>query len=165
LELTFRTQAGYSAGGALASLSWASSPTTTSSYARDLLYMTSNGRLGWGEWNLPLRLDPWVNPTTERAAALTAGSYNDGRWHHVVATFGPGSGLKIYVDGVLAANDPAKDHSATFAGRLRIGGDSLTGWPGAPGGSFFAGTIDEFAKYPYPLTPLQVARHKAALLP
>lgn len=40
-------------------------------------------------------------------AAQSAAEYADGRWHHVAATASRSSGLKLYVDGVLAGQDTA----------------------------------------------------------
>ncbi len=50
------------------------------------LYMTNDGRLVYGVY------------TGATRTITTAGSYNDDRWHHVVATQGPG-GMVLYVDG------------------------------------------------------------------
>jgi Concanavalin A-like lectin/glucanases superfamily len=35
--------------------------------------------------------------------AQTPGSYTEGAWHHVVATVSPGNGIRLYLDGALAA--------------------------------------------------------------
>ena len=41
-----------------------------------------------------------VNPGGTAVKVTTTGSFNNGAWHHVVATQGA-DGMKLYVDGVL----------------------------------------------------------------
>ncbi len=72
-------------------------------------------------------------------------------------------GLRLYVDGVeRAANPNIVDASALLTGYWRVGGDALGNWPGASGGSYFNGDIDNPAVYRVALTPGQVAAHYAA---
>ena len=54
----------------------------------------------------------------------TPGSYNDGAPHHVAATLSP-AGMKLYVDGQLAAQDPATTTSEAGFG---VGYNNLAGW-------------------------------------
>ena len=120
----------------------------STSYDRHL-YMSSNGRLYLG-----------VNPDGRTINTTT--SYNDGNWHHVVATLSQG-GLRLYVDGVERAGNPnIVDASALLEGYWRVGGDALGTWTGASGGSYFNGDIDNPAIYRVALTPGQVATHYAA---
>ncbi|MGY1885444.1 PKD domain-containing protein [Blastococcus sp. SYSU DS0753] len=86
---------------------------------------------------------------------VTPRSYNDGAYHHVVATLGP-NGLSLYVDGQLAASRTDGISAQEITGYWRIGGDRT--WSGAP---YFPGSIDEVAVYPTVLTAEQVARHHA----
>jgi hypothetical protein len=90
----------------------------------------------------------------------TAGRYNDGAWHHVVATLGP-NGMSLYVDGVLRGRNTGVTWGQSFYGFWRFGGDTLTGWPDAPTSAYLAGALDEVAVYPVALTDAQVARHFA----
>jgi hypothetical protein len=87
--------------------------------------------------------------------ATSSGSYNDGNWHYMVATQGPG-GMTLYVDGQVVATNP-QTQAQSYNGFWRIGGDNLSGW-GVNNG-YFAGTIDEAAVYPTGLTPAQVQAH------
>ncbi|NEE38213.1 LamG domain-containing protein, partial [Streptomyces sp. SID7982] len=58
------------------------------------IYMRNDGRLVFG-----------VQSGGTRTVA-TSGAYNDGQWHHVVATQGPlGQGMSLYVDGQLRASN------------------------------------------------------------
>ena len=66
-------------------------------------------------------------------------------------------GMKLYVDGQLAASNP-NTQSENYPGYWRIGGD--TTWGGATS-NYFAGRIDEVAVYSSALSAAQVADHYA----
>jgi len=110
------------------------------------LYMTDAGRLVFGTYTGAVR------------TTTTAGAYDDGQWHHVVATVG-GAGTALYVDGALAAQDAATTAAQPSTGYWRVGGDTLKGWPSAPTSNAFAGTVDEVAVYPGALSAATVADH------
>ena len=105
------------------------------------VYMDTTGRVFFGVW-----------PGATRTVNSTA-PYNDGRWHHVVATLSR-AGMALYVDGVRVAARTDTVSAERSTGYWRIGGD--TSWAGAP---FFAGQIDEVAVYPSALSAQQVAAH------
>ncbi len=113
------------------------------------LYLTNDGRVVFG-----------VYPGAVKTLSSTAG-YNDGSWHHVVATLG-GTGMTLSVDGKQVASDPVVVSGQSYQGYWRIGGDSLGGWPARPSSDYLAGDIDEVAIYPAPLNPAQIAAHYAA---
>ncbi|CAH0191999.1 PKD domain-containing protein [Microbacterium foliorum] len=117
------------------------------SYDRHL-YMQNNGRLTFG-----------VYPGAVRTVSSTT-SYNDGRWHHAVASLSS-AGMELYVDGVLVAQDASVTDAQGYNGYWRVGGDSLGGWPDGPARWEFDGTVDEFAVYPSALSAAQVATHYA----
>lgn len=101
-----------------------------------LLYMANNGQLFFGVWNGGAQV------------SRSDKSYNDGYWHHVVATQ-DASGLKLYVDGVLVPNLSTATTGASYNGWWRLGADSpLAGWPAQPTSNGFTGDVDEFAIYP-----------------
>ncbi|MFJ4172663.1 LamG-like jellyroll fold domain-containing protein [Microbacterium sp. NPDC089696] len=104
------------------------------------VYMTPDGRLHFGVWD-------------KRAVAIdTPVSYNDGRWHHVVAQLS-GGGMALYVDGALVgSNTTTSAHD--YTGHWHVGNDST--WGGA---TTFTGTIDEVAVYGSPLTAAQIDEH------
>jgi hypothetical protein len=110
------------------------------------VYMTNNGQLVFG-----------VNSGGPRTLASPSG-YNNGAWHHVVASQGP-SGMALYVDGVLIGSNNVTGNQQ-YDGYWRVGGDNLANWPSRPSSNFFAGQIDETAVYPSALTAQQVARHR-----
>ena len=110
------------------------------SYDRHV-YMDDSGRLTFGTYTGQL------NTITSPQA------YNDGTWHHVVASQGA-DGMKLYVDGVQVGTNP-QTGAEGYTGYWRVGGDST--WGGSS--AFLAGTIDEVAVYPTVLTPDQVRAH------
>ncbi|MEV1286090.1 LamG-like jellyroll fold domain-containing protein [Micromonospora sp. NPDC049679] len=115
------------------------------SYDRQL-YLTNAGRLAFGT----------MSGGAQRVVESGV-SYNDGAWHHAVATQGPG-GMTLYVDGAAVGTDATTTPDAA-TGFWRLGGGNLTGWQNAPTSSAVAGTIDEAAVYPTALTAAQVASH------
>ena len=119
----------------------------SSSYDRHV-YMTNNGRLVFGAYN-------------NAAIAITsASSYNDGNWHHVVATQGAG-GMALYVDGARVGTN-ANTGAQNYWGVWHVGGDQLNSWPNRPSSNFFAGQIDETAVYGSALSRQAVIRHYEA---
>jgi hypothetical protein len=125
-----------------------SQSSTSGSYDRHV-YMTDSGRLAFG-----------VFAGTYPGAAktiLSSGSYNNGQWHHVVATLSQ-SGMVLYVDTAVVGTDPTT-MAQSFTGYWRAGGDNLNSWPLRPTSNFLNGTLDELAVYDYALTPGQVADH------
>lgn len=116
----------------------------SASYDRQVVLL-SNGRLQFSTY-------PGV-----QAFAETTTAYNDGQWHHVVATQGT-DGMKLYVDSVLRASNPATTSSA-YVGYWRIGGDRT--W-GGTSSNYVNATIDEVAVYPTVLGQADVDSHYAA---
>ncbi|MFH9617079.1 LamG-like jellyroll fold domain-containing protein [Streptomyces pratensis] len=112
------------------------------------VYMANDGRLVFGVHN------------GGRRTVTTAGKYNDGSWHHVVATQGTG-GMRLYVDGQLRASNILYTGNEDYPGYWRVGGDNLNNWANRPTSNFFAGQIDETAVYPTALSATQVSAHYA----
>ncbi|MEV7614860.1 DNRLRE domain-containing protein [Streptomyces sp. NPDC089799] len=111
------------------------------------VYMTNTGRLVFGTYN----------GTANTVSTGLFDTYNDNKWHHVVATQGPG-GMALYVDGAKKASSNVSTHQA-YAGYWHVGGDNLGSWPNRPTSSFFAGQIDETAVYPSVLSQTQIKNH------
>lgn len=109
------------------------------------VYMTNAGKLIFGTYNN--RTDTLTSPN----------SYNDGQWHHLVASQGA-SGMSLYLDGNRVGSNTVTT-AQDYAGWWRVGGDSLSGWPSQPASSNFAGDLDEFAVYPTALAPEIVQSH------
>ncbi|MGW0854936.1 LamG-like jellyroll fold domain-containing protein [Streptomyces sp. NPDC002690] len=120
---------------------------TSTNYDKHV-YMTNDGRLVFG-----------VHDSATRTVTTPA-AYNNGAWHHVVATQGSG-GIAIYVDGVLRASNSSYKTNQSYNGYWRVGGDNLNGWPSAPTSTYFAGQLDETAVYPTALSGTQIAAHYA----
>jgi len=112
------------------------------------VYLRDDGRLTFGVYT------GVVHTLTSRFA------YNDGRWHHVVASQG-GGGMALYLDGARAATNRVRP-IRNYQGYWRVGGDRLSGWPSRPTSNFFAGVVDETAVYRTQLTAQRVAAHYRA---
>ncbi len=110
------------------------------------VYMDNDGHLLFGVYSGGTRIN--------RSAA----AYNDGTWHHVVASLSP-SGMALWVDAKRVGHDAGTTVGEPFTGGWRIGGDNLNGWPYQPSSSTFQGTIDDVAVYPQALTAAQVQKH------
>ncbi len=69
-------------------------------------------------------------------------AYNDGKYHHVAASFatGNGNGMRLYIDGVLVGTNTAITTVTSYTGYWKIGG--LCTW-GNTNGDYFQGNIDE----------------------
>lgn len=92
----------------------------------------------------------------------TPKSYNDGQWHHIVASLSPTAGAMLYVDGNLAAFDGAMTAGQSYSGYWRIGGDALSGVNGQPSNTNIQADIDEAAVYSTPLSARQIGEHYTA---
>ena len=129
-------------GGRLIGFGNSGDPNGTSSNYDRYVYMLDDGTLRYGIW-------------TGAATTLTSpATYNDGTWHHVVATHGPG-GMQLFVDGALVASGPAVAPQA-YTGYWRLGADHT--WGGATSDGF-AGSLDEAAVYDKQLSAATVAQH------
>ncbi|ALO67794.1 hypothetical protein AS189_16540 [Arthrobacter alpinus] len=113
---------------------------TSSSYDRHV-YMQNDGTIVFGVW------------TGQTNTITTPVSYNDDRWHQVVATQSV-DGMKLYVDGALVGTNPQTNAQA-YTGYWKVGGDTTWGSSSA----YFAGTIDEVAIYSSALSADRVAAH------
>ncbi len=145
LELWFSTTS--ASGGKLFGFG-NSSTGTSSSYDRHL-YLDNAGHLTFGVYNGAAR-----TVTTER-------TYNDGAWHHVVATLSA-TGMVLYVDGVQSVGSAQATSAQAFDGYWRLGGDALGSWPNSGSSDNFAGTLDEVAVYPTALSAARVLAHYTA---
>jgi hypothetical protein len=143
IETWFKT--GTTQGGKL--VGFGSQQINGSSQYDKHIYMTNDGRLVYGVY------------TGATRTITTTGAYNDNRWHHVVATQGPG-GMTLYVDGAQKGTLNVTTHE-NFSGYWRVGFDGLGGWPDRPTSEHWAGLLDETAVYPAVLSAAQVHNHYA----
>ena len=112
------------------------------------VYMQNDGRVTFGVY------------TGGTTTITSPQALNDGQWHQIVATQGPG-GMTLYVDGLRVAANTNPNQQA-YWGVWRVGGDQLGGWPNAPSSNFFGGLVDEVAIYPSALPAKRVAAHYLA---
>ncbi len=113
---------------------------TSNSYDRHV-YMNPQGNLLFG-----------VYPNSAQVVQ-SAKTYNDGNWHHVVATLSA-SGMQLYADGARVGYNASVTTAQGYWGYWRIGGDSS--WSGD---NFIKGSIDNTAIYPVALTKAQIQNH------
>ncbi|WP_328300885.1 DNRLRE domain-containing protein [Streptomyces sp. NBC_00435] len=143
IETWFKTNT--TRGGKL--VGFGSNQDRNSSIYDKMLYMTNNGRIFFG-----------VNPgSTKTVSTGLFDTYNDNKWHHVVATQGP-AGMALYVDGQNKGTLNVTG-SQQFEGYWHVGGDNLASWPSRPTSNYWAGQLDETAIYPKVLTEAQVKNH------
>lgn len=114
----------------------------SSSYDRHV-YLEPAGQVTFGVWT------GMTNTITSPSA------YNDGQWHHMVATQGS-NGMRLYLDGVLVGSS-AVTNAQAYSGYWRVGGD--TPWSGS---AYIAGSIDEVAVYGQVLSVDRVRAHYRA---
>lgn len=127
------------------------SSSTNQSWSRDrMVYMRNDGTLSFMLY--PGKLTTITTPK----------SYNDGQWHHIVASMSPTTGAMLYVDGNLAAFDGSMTEAQSYSGYWRIGGDALGGVNGQPSNTNIQADIDEAAVYSTPLSARQIAEHYTA---
>jgi signal peptidase I len=129
-------------GGRL--IGFGTAQTGTSSQFDRHVYMTDSGHLMFGVYSGGIYTVTSPLP------------YNDGVWHHVVATLSS-TGLHLAVDGVQVAANTSVAVGETDTGYWRIGYDNLSGWPDAPTSDYFKGTIDDAAVYTSALTSAEIS--------
>jgi trimeric autotransporter adhesin len=145
VEAWFRTTS--TTGGKI--IGFGSSRTANSTDYDRHLYLTNSGNLTFG-----------VYPGGYRSVSSQS-SYNNGQWHHVVGALN-GVGMELFVDGRRVGTDTSTAGAERFSGYWRVGGDNLTGWPGSPSTSSFAGSLADVAVYPSALTLTDVQSHYQA---
>ena len=134
-------------GGAL--VGFESSATAASGSHDRQVWMRDDGRVSLGVNDGRLQV------------LTTPGALNDGAWHQVVAVLNGGT-TELFVDGALAASADGVRQAQAFDGFWRVGGGTLSGWPGAPTTTPFTGDLADVALYRAPLSAQRVAAHHAA---
>ncbi|TWI95898.1 concanavalin A-like lectin/glucanase superfamily protein [Mucilaginibacter frigoritolerans] len=129
-------------GGKLAG--WGNQQTGSSGNYDHHIYLNNAGQIYFGVYYNGFRC---INTTA---------SYNDGKWHHVVLTFSSTNGVKMYVDGVIKAEDSTNKVAETEAGYWRFGYDNLQNWPSPPTSYFYKGLLDDIAIFNHALTDADV---------
>jgi hypothetical protein len=103
-----------------------------------------------------LRFILWPNSGVEAGVAAKIGSWQSGQWHPVTATFGPdpvtgANMVSLYVDGVLADQQPYDGQFQVPQQPLYIGANSTDGMPGAQS------SLSKFQAYNRVLPPDEAA--------
>ena len=147
----FSVEAGFNTtsttGGQI--IGFGNSQTGISTLSDRMVYMRNDGTLAF---------------VAGKGTVATTNSYNDGQWHHVVATQGQ-DGMHLYVDGVEVGADSARVGigNTTVGNRLlgywRVGGDKT---PADSTSNYFNGLIDEAAVYDRVLPLGEVVTHFTA---
>ncbi len=114
---------------------------SSGSYDRHV-YMQDDGKLVFGVW------------TGQTNTITTPGAYNDGSWHHVVATQA-GRRHEAVRRRRTDRHQRHRPHAQTYNGYWKVGGDNTWGSSSA----YFNGTIDEAAVYSYELGADRVTAH------
>ncbi|GAB3201009.1 hypothetical protein GCM10027261_34480 [Geodermatophilus arenarius] len=138
-ELWFSTRS--TTGGVLMDFTNVETGSTGGAHDR-MIHLDPSGRLLFSVW-----------PGSVATVSSTQ-AYNDGAWHHAVATMGP-AGMALYVDGALVGTKADTRSGQVFRGLWRVGGDGR--WVGST--DWFNGRLDEVAVYGTQLTAAQVQRH------
>jgi len=113
----------------------------SSSYDRHV-YLDGSGKVSFGTW------------TGQTNLITSSNSYNDGSWHHVVATQSSSTGMKMYLDGSLVGSN-GQTSAQDYSGYWKVGGDNQ--WAG--GSPYLQSTIDDVAVYGSVLSPTEVSNH------
>ena len=127
------------AGGALAT--FGNSPSGANGDQDRMVYMTSTGHLDFGVW------------TGKTNVIQSPGSYNDGKWHFLVATQGS-DGMHLYIDGAQVATGSTTT-AQSYTGYWQLGIAANGGWPNETSTSF-SGSLSDAAEYVKELTSAQV---------
>jgi PKD repeat protein len=118
------------------------------SYDRHV-YLSNSGQVTFG-----------VYPGGVRTITSAAG-YNNGVWHHVVASLG-GHGQMLYVDGKLIGQRTDTTSAQAYDGYWRVGGDNTGSWTSTGSSSYLSGTIADVAVYDRELARSDVQAHWTA---
>jgi len=143
IQVWFRTATnGYARGGRLLGFGNGAGTTQSGNYDRHL-YMTNNGRIVFG-----------VYPNAVKEVVSSA-SYNDGAWHHAVATLSA-NGMRLYVDGAQVGSDTSVTSAQSYTGYWRVGWDNLANWTNTPTSNYFNGYVAYAAVFTSALSLSQV---------
>jgi hypothetical protein len=85
----------------------------------------------------------------------STGTYKTGTWYLATATIGA-SGMALYVNGSLVAQQAKVTAPFNNIGYWHLGYGYFSGWPDAPTGDYFTGSLAHAAIYPTQLTATQV---------
>ncbi|MGI3786557.1 MAG: LamG domain-containing protein, partial [Janthinobacterium lividum] len=120
---------------------------TGSSYRHDRqVYLSAGGQLVY-----------YVDQNGTSRTVTSPRTYNNGVWHHVVATMSS-SGMVLYVDGAKVASSTSVTYGRAYGGFWRVGADVLPGKTSTTS-AYLSGAIDDVAVYPSALSATKVKDH------
>lgn len=91
---------------------------------------------------------PYINVDNNPQAVVSGTPFNDGQWHHIVATWRTSDGLAaIYKDGSQVASGRIKQGGMAIIGNIILGQDQDSFRGGFHTSQAFLGTMDEFAMF------------------
>ncbi len=147
MELWFKTTS--HTGGRLMGFGDSQSATSSGLNYDPFVYLNAGGQLLFAYWDGPAGYN----------GIWGAGAYNDGSWHHLVAT-NSGTRLTFFIDGVRQDMQPKYSGAVkSWTGWFRVGTDSFAYWPLPPKTAGITATIDDVALYPRALTATEVLTH------
>ncbi|MFI5934973.1 LamG-like jellyroll fold domain-containing protein [Actinoplanes sp. NPDC051494] len=114
------------------------------------VWMSTDGKINFGVYGVLVVL-PVYNILTSPS------SYNDGQWHHVVATMSS-TGMQLYVDGTSVGSNTV-NNGQNYTGYFRVGWDYNSGWNSQTNTDYFRGSLSNAAFYTTALTATQVTDH------
>jgi len=144
-ELWFKTTT--TSGGKLVGYDNSQSAVSATNYDA-IVYMLNSGQIEAGNYVTSLGTEQTVTSPL---------SYNDGKWHQVVAQLSPTAGSSLFIDGTLVAQNTTHTQVQQFTGYWHAGAGNLNGWPNQPTSAYFAGTIDEVRISTFIISSLQIA--------
>ncbi len=139
-----KVASGYSSGGEI--VGFASSQRGTPGSWAPNLWMDNSGHIAAGLY---------ANSVVQ--VATSSGTYNDGNWHYVVASFSTTTGLTLYVDGSSVASNSSATSGQSYAGYWTIGWAYGLDYPPVPSSYYLAGSLAEVAVFPAALSSSQVS--------
>ncbi len=131
---------------------WRATAGGSSNYDETATLCVNNGVAG------RIQVNVTNSETNGRVTVNSDGGWNDGEWHHVVATAVAGGVMTLYVDGVSRGSTSAA-RAAGNGNQRRVTAASNAG---NPFGQWFAGSIAGLAIYTATLSADRVAAHYAA---
>lgn len=129
--------------------------TTTSTTDDRHLYLNTAGQIVFG-------VGTAASGANARVLVTSPSAYNNGAWHHVVATFTPTgtNRMRLYVDGTQVATSAGTAVATTaYTGFWRGAAENLSEWTGGGTGQVLNGSLDELAVYTSVLSAARVTAH------
>lgn len=132
------------AGGKL--IGFGSSQTGVSVNADRHIYMANDGRIFFG-----------VKPGGVFKTVNSTATYADGNWHMATGVLS-GSGMILYIDGALVAQDASTTTAQSYTGYWRLAYDNIDSWASTPTNRFFTGSLDDAYIYNRALSAAEVTQ-------